>query len=67
MAWHVKTMISGEGTSKKIAPRAWFIITSPVVHLVGDVLKGQEVGIVEDRLGPLCRGQIQGVTPHGDA
>ena len=24
----------------------------PVVHLVGDVLKGQEVGIVEDHLGP---------------
>jgi len=35
-------------------------------NLVGDVLKGQEVGIVEDHLGPLRR-QIQGVTPHGDA
>ena len=40
-----------------------------LVHLVGDVLKGQEVGVVENHLGPRTsgRGQIQGVAPHRDA
>ena len=40
-----------------------------LVPLVGDVLKGQEVGVVENHLGPRTsgRGQIQGGAPHRDA